>query len=112
VQDRLQLAQGCLGHGLLRRPYFRRALNLAAPGHGPPRLRRGPVGDAVQPAAHRVTLADRGRLASEDEERRLEGVFRVLLVAQHRTADAQHQRAVPPHQGGERLLVVPAQVTP
>ena len=54
--------------------------------------------DAEQPARDRIGLADRGRLAGEDQERRLEGVLGGVLVAQHVAADPEHQRgrAAPP----------------
>ena len=46
-----------------------------------------------------------GGLAGQDEEGGLEGVLRVVEVAQYAPADAQHHRRVPPHQRREGRLV-------
>jgi len=41
---------------------------------------------------------------SQHKERGLEGVFRVVRIAQHTTADAEHHRPVPGHQLFKRGL--------
>src|SRR5262249_25568077 len=66
------------------------------------------VGDAVQPAADLLPRRDRGGLADEDEERGLEGVLRVVDVADDAPADVEHHRAVAAHQGREGRLIAPA----
>ena len=48
------------------------------------------IGHAVQPAAYRLSLANRCRLAGQDEKRRLEGILRVLFVLQDAPAHAPH----------------------
>jgi hypothetical protein len=53
-----------------------------------------PVGDAVQPAGHRLALADGGGAAGQDQEGGLESVLGVVLVVQDVPADAPHQPAV------------------
>ena len=64
-----------------------------------------PPGDPVEPRAERVALADRPGLADQDEERRLEGVLRVVRVAQHAAADPQDHRPVPAQDSLEGRLV-------
>ena len=54
---------------------------------------RNAVGDLVQPTRQRGLLADGADLAGQHHERRLEGVFGVLLVVQHAATDAEDQRA-------------------
>ena len=65
---------------------------------------RRPDRDPVQPVAQQVRVTDRPGLASQDHEHGLEGVLRMLQVAQELPADAQDHRPVPAHQGGERGL--------
>jgi len=59
------------------------------------------VGNAVQPTAQRLALANRTCLASQDEERGLEGVLSVLSMVQDAAAHAQHHRTMTLHQRGE-----------
>ena len=70
-----------------------------------PRPHGDPVRNTVQPSADEVAVADRAGPADQDEERGLEGVLDVPLVAEHAAADAQDHRTVPRDQGGERRLV-------
>jgi hypothetical protein len=56
------------------------------------------IGDTVKPRTKRLTFADRGGLANENEERRLKGIVRGVGVAQHLTADVQHHRGMTPQQ--------------
>jgi phosphoenolpyruvate carboxykinase (ATP) len=60
-----------------------------------PRFPGRAVGDAVQPAGQRRRVADGVGAAGEDEEGRLEGVFRVGVVGQHAPADVEDHRPVP-----------------
>ena len=55
----------------------------------------------VQPVAQQVGVADRPRLAGQDEEDGLEGVLGMVMVAQELSADAQNHRPVPRHQRSE-----------
>jgi hypothetical protein len=64
-------------------------------------LHRRAEGDAVQPARHRLPLANRAGLAPQDEEHRLEGVLGVLLLPEHKEADGPDTRPVPGHQFGK-----------
>ena len=74
---------------------------------GPPsgRCRSGPGRDAechpVEPRAQRVAPANRGRLAGQDQERRLEGVLSLVRIAKDLAADSEDHRAMTFHQGGE-----------
>jgi hypothetical protein len=52
---------------------------------------------------------DRGRLSRQDQERRLEGVFGIMQVAQHAPADPHHHRPMAPHQCREGGLIPPEQ---
>src|SRR5262249_5400103 len=64
------------------------------------------IGNPMKPTAQGLPFADRASPPGQDEERRLEGVLRVLLVAEYPAADAEHQGAVSLDQVGERGLVV------
>ncbi len=55
----------------------------------------------MEPGAQRVAPTDRGRLAGQDQERRLEGVLGLVRVAKDLAADAEDHRAMTFHQGGE-----------
>ena len=61
-------------------------------------------GDAIEPVAEQVGVADRVRLASQDEEDGLHGVFGFVAIAQELGAHAHHQAAVAEYQPGERRL--------
>ncbi len=69
-------------------------------------LHRRAIGRAVQPAAQGVARVDRGRFAGQDEERGLEGVFHIVVIAQDRAAGRCDHRPVPRHQGLEGRSVV------
>ena len=92
----------------------RQLLDATAP---PRRIRRGthgdPPRDAEQPVADRIAAADGRGLADQQEERRLEGVGRIVRIAQDPPADAQDHRPVPLQQRREGRLgfrrVVPAE---
>ena len=47
---------------------------------------------------------DRPRPDRQDQERRLEGVFDVVPITEHRAADAPNHRAVSRQERGERQL--------
>ena len=70
-----------------------------------PRPHGDPVGNTVQPSADEVAVADRAGSADQDEERGLERVLDIALVAEHAAADAENHRTVPRDQRGERRLV-------
>ena len=83
--------------------HLRAASLVPAPtGRGGPRIGRDPQGDPVQPTGHRVAIADRAGPLDQDQERRLEGILRVVEVTQGAPADAHHHRTVPFDQGIER----------
>ncbi len=46
------------------------------------------MGHAMQPVSERIAVADRGRLAGEQEERGLEGILGVRRTAEDLPADA------------------------
>jgi hypothetical protein len=58
----------------------------------------------VQPGGKRVTDPEPATFAGEDEERRLEGILRLVLVNNNRTAGAQDEWSVSLHQFGEGIL--------
>jgi hypothetical protein len=70
------------------------------------------MSDAVQPVPHHRPRHDGPRLANEDEEGGLEGVFRVGGAGQDAAADAPHHRAVAHQQRLEGGLVLPLDVAP
>src|SRR5215212_4108607 len=74
---------------------------LPPPGRLAPRPPSRPVGDAVQPAARRLRLADRAGLAGQDEERGLEGVLGVGPRTEDTPADVEDHRAVAGDEGAE-----------
>src|SRR5262249_46778197 len=105
AQPRLYLSPGRFEVGLRVPPARRPPLAGLPPGRRPPRVAGRAPGHAVQPAGQRRVPADRGGVAGQHEEGGLEGVLRVLVVAQHAAADAHDQGAVAPHQRGESGLV-------
>src|SRR5262249_25548634 len=65
----------------------------------------GTVGDAVEPIADQVALAEARGLAGQHQERRLERVFGVVVVAKDAAAHSQNHRPVPPHDCRKRLFI-------
>ncbi len=104
IEDRPQLACGIV------------ALGVNVIGHGdallpcPPPCRAaacvlgGAEGHSVEPARQRLAAPDGGRLTSQDQKRCLEGIFRVVGVAQEPPANSHDHRAMPLNQHGERLF--------
>src|SRR5262245_60740208 len=76
-------------------------LVLSPRGRLQPRLEGGPTGDPVEPASDRSRRADRACLTGEDEERGLEGVLGVGVVAQYAAADIQDHRTMSAQEGME-----------
>jgi hypothetical protein len=64
------------------------------------------TGDAVQPTTERRRLADRGGFTGQDQKRGLASVLGIVAVGECSATDAEHHRAVPFDQHGERGLVV------
>jgi hypothetical protein len=62
-------------------------------------------GDPVQPSGHRILPAHGFRLAGQQQEGRLECVFRVLSLSQHPPAHAEDEVAVPSDQLRKRVLI-------
>ena len=71
---------------------------------GRPRPMGRPVGHAVEPGGQRVAHPDRTGLPHQDQERRLEGVVRVLGPSEDLAANPQHHRPVAFHQLAEGRL--------
>jgi hypothetical protein len=67
-------------------------------------LAGGPEGDAMEPGAEGVAVADRSGLPRQDEENGLEGVLGVVGVAKELSADGEDHRAVPGDDRGESGL--------
>ena len=59
----------------------------------------------MQPLREQPARAECRGLAREHEERGLEGVVRVGVVAEHALADAEDEPAVPPYEGRECFLI-------
>ena len=68
-------------------------------------LNGDPVGDPMQPAPDRVAAADRSRLADQNQESCLEGIFGCSVVPDHGLAGTKHHRTVSFDQGRERGLI-------
>ncbi len=85
---------------------LRRALLLViTPSNGGrPQTRRRATGDLMEPGAQRVPHPERSGLAEKDEKRGLEGIFRLVLVADDGQADAPDHRLVPFDQRREGQL--------
>ena len=69
-----------------------------------PRFAGDPLGDAVQPTAHRGLLANGSGSPRQYKKGRLESVLRGMGVAGDALTDAQHHRAVPLHEDFKRGL--------
>jgi hypothetical protein len=52
------------------------------------------VSHAIQPVAHHFPRPDGSRLAEQNQKGDLEGIFRIVLVVQHTTADTHHHRSM------------------
>ena len=63
-----------------------------------------PGRDAMQPRRQRLALADRTGLECQDEERRLKGIFRCVLIPQSAIAYRKDHRAMPVDDGLKGLL--------
>ena len=66
-----------------------------------PGLAGGAQRHAIQPGGEPVRIAERVRLARQDEEGGLEGVLGEVVIGEELPADAQDHRAMARHQGGE-----------
>src|SRR5262249_19730780 len=101
VEDGLHLAQRRLDFRCGARD--RRGALLAGAAAGVPalHLQGRAVSGPVEPACQGAGVADGGGLAGEDEEGSLEGVLRVVGIAEYTAANAQDEPPVPPNQGSE-----------
>ena len=59
----------------------------------------------MQPAGNHRPGSYRSGLASQDEKRGLEGIFRILMVGEDAAADSPDQRPVPVHERREGRVV-------
>jgi hypothetical protein len=105
VQDDAQLAQRQVIHRCGRWHVFHRLFANASPARLCSRFQRQSISDAVQPTAERLMFAYGVGLARQHQKRRLERVFRVLLMTQHAATHRQNHAAVPPHDGGKCRVV-------
>ena len=80
----------------------------ASPVHRP-RLQRRAVSHAPEPAPDEFSGPNRGRLAHQHEEGRLNGVLGIGPVAQDSPANAENHWAVPAEQAPEGRLIVARQ---
>ena len=70
----------------------------AASRRAPPGASRHAMGHPEEPARDRAAPPDRPRPTGQDEEDRLEGILRIMRVAEDGPTDPQHHRPVPAHQ--------------
>ncbi len=68
---------------------------LAPSDDGRSEARRRAASDLIEPWPQRVLHPKRSRLADQDEEGRLKGIFRLVLIANDGQADAPDHRLVP-----------------
>ncbi len=106
VEDCLQLPPGHVRQGIGRSLAFLPLGLLAVPGSLGACLKGDAAGRPMQEAGDRLGLAERCRLAGEDQEGGLQGVLGVLDVMQHLPADAPDHRPMPLDQRGEGLFIV------
>jgi hypothetical protein len=69
-------------------------------------LERDPVSHFVEPASYCLATHNAGCLPNQNQKSRLEGVFRILFVAQDPPANAPYHARVPPDESFERTVVV------
>src|SRR5438105_4842218 len=67
------------------------------------------MGNAIEPVPHHGPRLDGGGPPDEDQEGRLQRIFRILLLAEHATAYAPDHPAVPVDEGLYGLLVASAE---
>jgi hypothetical protein len=70
------------------------------------RPRHDAEGDSVQPAHNCCAVPDRARAPSKHQERRLEGIIRVMAIVRQRSAEPPYHSSVPFHEDLERRLRV------
>ena len=106
VEDREQLFAEVDPIARDRFRYLReRPLARDSPGVRSPEPAGRVVCDRVEPFREQPARPWRAGLASQHEERGLERVVRVGVVAKHAPAHAEDQTAVPPHERREGLLI-------
>jgi hypothetical protein len=66
---------------------------------------RQAIGDAVEPATHRLAFSDRAGFSSEKQKRCLEDVLRILFLPQEAPGQAQHHGSMALQEKGERALL-------
>ena len=64
------------------------------------------LSDGVQPTADARSPADGTGSPRQDDERRLKGIFGVLLMAEDPSAHAPDQSGMSPHHDGKGILIV------
>src|SRR5207302_724293 len=63
------------------------------------------MGHAIQPVADQLPRHDRCRLANQDSESGLEGVFGIVIVVEDAPADTEDHRTVAAQQDFKRVFV-------
>ena len=102
----LQLVQRGVGGRRFRRPDLSGYLFVLASSHGDlSEIAGTSEGDAVKPTGEGHCLANGGRVARQNEKRRLKCVFGIRVLPKNASANPQHQSAMPTHQHGERRLI-------
>jgi hypothetical protein len=107
VEDRPQVVPHGRGGGVGRWHRRRPPLAGLAPGTVGSGVGGDPAGDPVQPRPDRDARPEGRGLAGEHQEGGLEGVLRVVGVAEQPPTDAEHHRPVAGDQLGERRGVGP-----
>src|SRR5262245_23427985 len=102
----LQIVPGLFRNGWIVWNESRLSVAGLPPGRVTPGAEGSAVSDAVQPARQRILLADGRRLAGEDDERGLECILGVLVMARHAEADIPDQPLMAAQEHCKRVMVV------
>jgi hypothetical protein len=69
-------------------------------------LHGNPMGDSVQPATHRLRLANRAGFAGQDQESGLKGILGIVFIVQHAATNMPNQPAMSPKERSEGVLIL------
>ena len=104
VNERLQILPGVSLQDLRFRHGRHLLFQQAAFSRRRPRLESGAASHAIEPVGEPNAGFYRIGLASQNEKRRLESVFRILMVAEDAATDSPNQRAVSAHERCESCV--------
>ena len=93
-----------IGNNPVERHLGQSSLECPAAARVGPGSPRGSAGDTVQPRAQGIAHPERSALADQDQERRLEGVHRLVVIAENAASGAENHRPMPLDQDREGQL--------